>query len=196
MATGSTSGIPIATGSAAGFVSAAAAPSAPIPRLEQGDHLTRAEFERRYEAMPDVKKAELIDGVVYIPSPVRADQHGEPDANFAGWLIMYKAQTPGLLSASNSTIRLDNDNEPQPDNVLMIRPNFGGQAELDAKGYVDGAPELIAEISASSVSIDLHAKLRVYRRNGVKEYIAWRVLDRAIDWFILRDGQYVLLSPR
>ena len=38
--------------------------------LEHGDHLTREEFERRYEAMPHVRKAELIEGVVYMPSPV------------------------------------------------------------------------------------------------------------------------------
>ena len=39
--------------------------------LENGDRLTRAEFERRYAAMPRLKKAELIEGIVYVPSPVR-----------------------------------------------------------------------------------------------------------------------------
>jgi Uma2 family endonuclease len=195
MATGSTTGMPLPTGSATEFVATTAAPRTVVPRLEQGDHLTRAEFERRYEAMPELKKAELIEGVVYMPSPVRAEQHGEPDANLGGWLFTYKVQTPGLLTPSNSTLRLDNDNEPQPDNVLMIHPDHGGQAKLDADGYIEGAPELVAEISASSVSIDLHSKLRVYRRNGVKEYIAWRVLDRAIDWFVLRDGEYMRLVP-
>jgi Uma2 family endonuclease len=143
--------------------------------------------------MPEIKKAELIEGVVYMGSPVRTEQHGEPDSNLGGWLFLYKCQTPGTLSPRNATVRMDLDNEPQPDNFLMIRPNYGGQASLDDKGYIEGAPELVAEIAASTESIDLHTKLRVYRRNGVKEYIVWRVWDRAIDWFILRGGEYVPL---
>jgi Uma2 family endonuclease len=165
----------------------------PIPRLEQGDRLTIAEFERRYEAMTEINKAELIEGVVHMPSPVRTEQHAEPDSNLAGWLFSYKVQTPGLFSPSNPTVRLDQNNEPQPDNVLMIHPELGGNAKLDSKGYIEGAPELVAEIASSSVSIDLNDKLRVYRRNGVSEYLVWRVLDRAIDWFHLREGEYLPL---
>jgi hypothetical protein len=179
--------------SAAANIGPSQLPKTTIPILEPGDRLTRGEFERRYATMPNLKKAELIEGVVYMPSPVRAEQHGEPDSNLAGWLFIYKLHTPGLWSPSNATVRLDQDNEPQPDNILMIRPNYGGQTQLD-EGYIEGPPELVAEISASSVSIDLHTKLKVYRRNGVKEYIVWRVFDRAIDWFILRDGEYVLLA--
>jgi Uma2 family endonuclease len=177
------------------LVASTAAPTITVPRLEQGDHLTRPEFERRFEAMPDVKKAELIDGVVHMPSPVRTEQHAEPDSNLGGWLFTYKLHTPGLLSPTNPTIRLDQDNEPQPDNVLMVHPSYGGQAKLDAKGYIEGAPELIAEIASSSVSIDLHDKHHIYRRSGAREYVVWRVLDRGIDWFVLRDSEYVLLSP-
>jgi Uma2 family endonuclease len=162
-----------------------------VPRLESGDRLTRAEFERRYAAMSDVKKAELIDGVVFMPSPVRASQHGIPDSRLSGWLFTYSARTPGLLTSTNSTVRLDLDNEFQPDSLLMIAA--GGQATIDADGYITGPPELVAEVASSSVSIDLNAKLNVYRRNGVREYIVWRVLDEAIDWFALRDGQFVPL---
>ncbi|HEX9872117.1 MAG TPA: Uma2 family endonuclease, partial [Candidatus Tectomicrobia bacterium] len=57
-------------------------------------------------------------------------------------------------------------------------------------GIIEGAPELVAEVASSSVSYDLHAKLHVYRRNGVLEYMVWRVLEREIDWFVLRAGQY------
>ena len=53
----------------------------------------------------------------------------------------------------------------------------------------------MAEVASSSVSIDLTTKLHVYRRNGVREYVVWRVLDRAVDWFVLRDGQYARLVP-
>ena len=194
MATGSTSSFPTATGSPTELIAPTVPLQAPIPLLEQGDRLTRAEFERRYEAMPEVKKADLIDGVVYMTSPVRTEQHAEPDSNLGGWLFTYKLHTPGLLSPTNPTIRLDQDNEPQPDNVLMIHPVHGGQSRLDSKGYIQGAPELVAEIASSSVSIDLHDKLNVYRRSGVREYVVWRVLDRAIDWFILREGQFLPLA--
>jgi Uma2 family endonuclease len=98
--------------------------------------------------------------------------------------------TPGVRGGDNSTVRLDLDNEPQPDALLFIEPSCGGQVVMSADGYIEGAPELVAEVAASSAAIDLHTKLRVYRRNGVREYVVWRVLDRAIDWFVLRQGQY------
>jgi Uma2 family endonuclease len=166
-----------------------------IPPLEPGDRLTRAEFERRYEAMPHLKKAELIEGVVYMPSPVRHRQHGRPHARLIGWLINYEAGTPGVETADNSTIRLDLDNEPQPDAALFIDSARGGQVRISPDDYILGAPELAAEVSASSASYDLHAKLHVYRRNEVKEYLVWRVLDRQVDWFILRADRYERLAP-
>lgn len=165
-----------------------------VPPLENGDVLTRAEFERRYEAMPHLKKAELIEGVVYVPSPVRHTFHGHPHTHLTGWLVQYEASTPGVQASDNSTVRLDLDNEPQPDALLFIDPACGGQARIDVDGYIEGAPELVAEVASSSASYDLHVKLRVYRRNGVREYIVWRVLDHAVDWFVLRAGQYERLS--
>jgi hypothetical protein len=158
--------------------------------LENGDQLTRAEFERRYEAMPHLKKAELIEGVVYVPSPVRHRQHGAPHAHLIIWLGQYAINTPGVEVGDNSSVRLDLDNEPQPDALLFIDPACGGQVQLSADGILEGAPEMVAEVASSSVSYDLHAKLHVYRRSGVREYIVWRVLEREIDWFVLRDGQY------
>jgi Uma2 family endonuclease len=165
-----------------------------VPPLENGDVLTRAEFERRYEAMPHLKKAELIEGVVYVPSPARHSYHGHQHAHLIGWLVQYEANTPGIEISGNATVRLDLDNEPQPDVLVFIDPACGGQARIDADGYIEGAPELVAEVAASSASYDLHAKLRVYRRNGVREYIVWRVLDQETDWFVLRAGQYERLS--
>jgi Uma2 family endonuclease len=165
------------------------------PPLENRDHLTRDEFERRYEAMPELKKAELIEGVVYLTSRVRLAYHGEQHAELVGWLALYGAYTAGVRVGDNTTVRLDLDNEPQPDAVLLVDPSHGGQAQIDADGFLAGAPELVAEVTSCSASLDLHAKLHVYRRNGVREYLVWRVLDQAIDWFILRQTQYVPL-PR
>lgn len=165
-----------------------------VPPLENGDRLTRDEFERRYDAMPHLKKAELIEGVVYVPSPVRYQHHGAPHAVLVGWLVYYAAHTPGVCVSDNSTVRLDLDNEPQPDALLLIDPARGGQTRISSDDYIEGSPELVAEVASSSVSYDLHDKLHVYRRNGVREYLVWRVRDQASDWFVLRAGQYERLS--
>jgi Uma2 family endonuclease len=163
-----------------------------LPPLENGDRLTRAEFERRYTAMPHVKNAELIEGIVYMSSPVRVI-HSQPHADLMTWLGVYRAATPGTGAYDNPTVRLDADNEPQPDAVLRIER--GGQSTISDDDYIEGAPELVVEIAASSASYDLHDKLRVYRRNGVREYIVWRTQNQAIDWFYLVDGEYQPLVP-
>ncbi len=168
-------------------------PNLITPILENGDRLTRYEFETRYKNMPWLKKAELIEGIVYMGSPLRITQHGEPHAHIIGWLFTYKAFTPNLQVGDNCTVRLDPDNEPQPDALLRI--DKGGQSKIGEDGYVEGAPELIVEIAASTVSIDLHDKLKAYRRNGVQEYLVWRVYDSEFDWFRLRNGRYIKLEP-
>jgi len=163
--------------------------------LEPGDRLTRAEFERRYNAMPEVKKAELIEGVVYMPSPVRYKSHGRPHSNMHGWLFNYSVATPGVELADNATLRLDADNDPQPDLILRIDEAHGGKSFISEDDYLEGSPELIVEIASSSASYDLHEKFKVYRRNGVQEYLVWRVHDQQIDWFSLQEGKYVRLAP-
>ena len=166
----------------------------PFP-LENGDRLTRREFERRYAVRPDIKKAELIEGVVHMPSPVRFASHGEPHSWILAWLTIYSATTPGVRVADNATVRLDSNNEPQPDALLRIEPEAGGRSRLSDDDYVEGAPELIVEIASSSAAYDLHDKLRAYLRNGVQEYMVWRVYDGELDWFALKDGDYVPLAP-
>ena len=164
------------------------------PVLENGDRLTRCEFERRYAARPDVKKAELIEGVVYMPSPVRL-VHAGPHAMIETVFLVYTAYTPRVRGANNATVRLDLDNEPQPDVLLYIEEEAGGQSRVGEDGYLEGAPELVVEVAASSASVDMHDKLRVYRRNGVREYVVWRTYERRIDWFELVDGEYRPLPP-
>src|SRR5882672_1638720 len=126
--------------------------------LENGAHLSASEFLRRYEAMPEVKKAELINGIVYMASPVRLDRHGEPDSLIQTWFGNYAIATPGVKSATNTTTRLGPDDVPQPDGLLRIVPECGGQAHPNAKGYLQGAPELVAEVAASTASLDARAK--------------------------------------
>jgi Uma2 family endonuclease len=166
-----------------------------VPPLENGDRLTREEFERRYRAMPHLKKAELIDGIVYMPSPVRLHRHGQPHVHLITWIGTYHATTPGTFAGDNSTARLDLDNEPQPDALLMIDPARGGQAKISDDDYVEGGPELVCEVAASSVSIDLHRKLEAYRRNGVREYIVRITNEPDVRWFVLKDGQFQQMPP-
>lgn len=169
------------------------ATSPQLQRLQQGDNLSRAEFERRYEAMPDVKKAELVEGVVFMPSPVRFFHHGLPHALLAGWLGDYVRGTPGFQVAIDTTLRLDADNEFQPDLMLFSYPPRGRLRMAD-DGYLEGAPELVVEVAASSVSYDLHQKKNVYRRAGVPEYLVIRTVDAAVDWFVLQDGVYTAIA--
>jgi Uma2 family endonuclease len=164
------------------------------PPLQSGDRLSAEEFERRYDAMPHLKKAELINGVVYVASPVSFGDHAGPHFDLIGWLGLYRIFTPDVCGGGHGTLRLDLNGRPQPDAFLFIPPGRGGQARIDEDDYIVGAPELVAEVAASSVSYDLHDKFDAYRSAGVREYVVWRVYDREIDWFVLRDGQFVRLA--
>jgi Uma2 family endonuclease len=168
-------------------------PRSAIPPLEPGDVLTAEEFERRWEAMPDLKHAELINGVVYMNAAISV-YHAFPHVQLIQWIAQYATATPGLIPLLEPSVRLEKLNEPQPDCMLMIDAECGGQAKV-VDGYVRGAPELVAEIAATTASYDLHAKLDVYRRFGVREYIVWRTYDQAIDWFVLRNERFEPLAP-
>ncbi|MCP4358866.1 MAG: Uma2 family endonuclease [Chloroflexi bacterium] len=157
------------------------------PPLNMGDRLSRAEFERRYHQYPEIKKAELIEGVVYMPSPIRLDQHGTPHFDLISWLGMYRATTLGVQGADNTTVRLDFENEVQPDILLRLERGSSDKTEDD---YLEGPPELIVEIAASSAAYDMYDKKRIYGRNGVQEYLVVQMYEHKIDWFALREGIY------
>ena len=132
-----------------------------------------------------------------MPSPVKLEGHGEEHGALMTWMGNYRWQTPGVRFGDNTSIQLDLDNEPQPDGLLLIDPKKGGRAKISDKGYIIGGPELVAEVSATSASYDLNVKLNVYRRSGVQEYIVWRVRDKEVDWFALRQARFerLHLSP-
>ncbi len=166
-----------------------------VPPLENGDRLTRVEFEKRYAATPQVKKAELVEGIVYRAEALRFRNHGKPHAQLLGWLFNYQVATPNTELGDNTTVRLDPDNELQPDAALFIDPKAGGQVQVSDDDYLEGAPELIVEVAASSASYNLGDKKNAYRRNGVQEYIVWQMFENRLDWFVLQDGEYVVLTP-
>jgi Uma2 family endonuclease len=166
-------------------------PKGSLPPLESGMRLTSVEFERRYALYPDMR-AELVEGVVYVASPMRHRPHGRPQAIATTWLGTYEVQRANVETGVTSTVRLDPDNNVQPDAFLRY---LVGNSEETEDQYLAGAPELVCEVTASSASYDTGPKLRAYRRNGVQEYIIWQVFDEKLDWYSLEDGEYVPLSP-
>jgi len=164
------------------------------PALESGDVMTRDVFERRYGLRPDLKKAELVEGVVYVASPVR-NTHGFGTSSIQAWLGAYVRGQKGLHIRDNVTVRLDPSTEVQPDVLLRRDESLGGQSRISADDFIEGAPELVAEVALSSASIDLNAKMRAYERAGVREYIVWQIFEGMFDWFVLRDGAFVRRSP-
>lgn len=177
-----------------------AAPRTAPPPLESGDHLSRDEFHRRYLQHPEIKRAELIEGVVYVSSPVGYD-HSDLHSAVVGWLFSYRVRTPGVGLADNGTLFLPTGDEVQPDACLYRLPPHGGVRFVERREgrrttrYLEGAPELIFEVAASSASYDLHSKKRAYERSGVQEYIVWQIYERRITWFRLEQGRYVEVEP-
>jgi len=160
-----------------------------IPPLEAGDHLDQATFHERYKAMPSAFRAELIGGIVIVPSPL-AQGHGLYHALVMAWLGNYWIATPGTQALDSATTILGEMSEPQPDGALVIEPACGGQTSVSEDEYMTGPPELIIEVASSSASIDLHAKRRDYERAGVLEYMVVVLRQRVIRWFVLQAGAY------
>jgi Uma2 family endonuclease len=165
-----------------------------LPPLVAGQALDQPTFHERYAAMPPETRAELVGGVVYMPSPMRLD-HGDTGRMISGWLDRYQRFTPGLKGADAATVKLDSGGEPQPDDFLHIPAALGGQANVDADGYLTGAPELIAEIARSSRYYDLNAKKADYERAGVVEYVVITLDPNSVHWFIRRGGHFEELFP-
>jgi Uma2 family endonuclease len=164
-----------------------------IPPLEAGDHLDQTTFHERYCAMPENFRAELIEGMVIVPSPLRID-HGETHTAFQALLYGYKVATPGTNAVDNVATILGEESEPQPDGALYVRPEFGGQSQ-NVDGYVVGSPELLGEISSSSQAYDLHSKYRDYERSGVLEYVVILLREQSVRWFARRDDRFEPLTP-
>lgn len=161
--------------------------------LHSGDRMKRDEFHRLYEQMPRDFRAELIGGTVYVSSPV-SRPHGRAHVPMTSLLFAYELATPGTECGDNETVLMGDEAEPQPDVYLRILPEYGGQS-ASTRQYVKGPPELIVEIAFSSRSIDLHAKLDDYSRNGVLEYLVVLLPENALRWFDLKAGRELTIDP-
>ena len=151
-----------------------------IPPLMPGDRLDAETFLVRYDAMPDGVRAELIEGIVYMPPPV-GDAHSRPHGKTNYWLAHYEGFTPGVVSSSDGTTVLGRRSVPQPDAFLRVLD--GGQTRVNRRGLVVGCPELVVEVANSTESIDLHAKRRGYDRHGAREYVVVLVREPRVAWF-------------
>jgi Uma2 family endonuclease len=164
------------------------------PPLLAGQRLDQPTFHERYEAMPPATRAELVGGVVYMPSPMRTD-HGRESHLISGWLFHYQLHTPGIEGADNVTVKLDPESEPQPDSQLYIPAELGGQSAIDQAGYFTGPPELVVEVTRSSRAYDLGAKKADYERAGVQEYLVVEIDPDRIRWFVRRGKRFEELTP-
>lgn len=164
----------------------------PHKELCNGDRMTRREFHSIYETMPKNFKAELIGGIVYVASPLKRP-HGKIHFRLDSIFDAYAAATTGVEGCDNTTVMLSELDEVQPDLFLRILPEYGGQSRDTEDEYVDGAPELVAEIAHSSRAIDLHAKRKRYVKAGVLEYLVVCLRPKQIYWFDLATGS--TLSP-
>ena len=169
-------------------------PDGYVPPLQNGDHLDADEFLRRYKAMPEDVKAELIDGIVYIMAPVGHEDHGRPHSQTNYAFAHYASYTPHIDIGDNSTTRLADSQAPQPDVLLRIERDAGGRSSL-IDGVIHGPPELLIEVSASSASVDLNKKLRVYLEYGALEYLVVRKAAGKVDWFAFDRGRATAIEP-
>ena len=161
------------------------------PELLTGDRMTREEFHRAYEQMPEKFKAELIEGVVYVASPLGIE-HGTDQPFLSLVVTAYAGRTPGVQICDNTTVFLGDDAEPQPDLSLRVLPEYGGRSRTvrkKKKSYISGPPEWIGEVAHSSRAIDLHLKKLSYLRNHVQEYLVMCVEERELRWFDLQTDE-------
>ena len=165
-----------------------------LPFLKNGERLDQKTFHARYEAMPKHVRAELIGGVVYMPSPL-SPRHGRMHMRVTSWLASYEDATPGVEAYDNTTAILGEESEPQPDAYLIISPEKGGQTHENEDEYLEGAPELIVEVALSSEPVDLHAKKDDYERAGVQEYVVIALQQNRVFWFVSRNSQFEELAP-
>ncbi|MGH2585934.1 MAG: Uma2 family endonuclease [Dehalococcoidia bacterium] len=167
--------------------------SPPMP-LESGDRLTRDEFHKRYLARPDIYKAELVDGVVYITTRVAA-AHGEATAAMGGWVGTYAAYRPNVRAMLHVTTLMGTNREVQPDVLAFRDQRSSGRVHITPDDYLQGPPDLIIEVATSSASYDLYDKKRIYEQEGVLEYVVWQLFEGRIDWFRLRGSTYIRVEP-
>ncbi len=164
-----------------------------VPPFQSGDEMDQPTFHALYETAPSGFRAELVGGIVYMPSPV-SRPHAAPHGILSTWLGVYCSETDGTEFLPDATMIMSNDDEPQPDLSLIVSPDIGGQTSVSAKQYLVGAPELAIEVAHSTASTDLHSKKRSYERYGVRDYIVVVTKSQTVYWFTRRGAKFAALA--
>lgn len=165
-----------------------------VPPFQDGDVLDQPTFHSLYETTPSGFRAELIEGIVHMASPVQL-RHGGPSGKVSQWLGAYADEVEGTFAYNEITAILGPSDEPQPDHSLLVLPEAGGQTRENHGGYLLGAPELAVEIANTTTLIDLHAKKAMYERYGAREYIVVEAKRKTVHWFTRRGEKFVPLLP-
>ena len=118
--------------------------------------------------------------------------HATKHITISTWVGTYILRYPECEALDNGTVRLGADSDPQPD--IMLRKISGGSSEEVGK-VIEGPPEFVFEVAASSAVFDLHEKKELYREFGVREYVVWQLFENRLDWFRLENGEYVTVAP-
>jgi Putative restriction endonuclease len=163
------------------------------PRLVNGERLDQPTFHALYEATPPSTRAELINGVVFMPDPFGVE-HARAIMPVTVWLAYYAEQVPILDAMRNVTTILGWKCELQPDLALVIPDEFGGQTQSDTD-WLRGPPELVAEVADETRYVDLGPKLEDYEGAGVWEYVVRALKPDTVYWFVRRGGRFVELAP-
>ena len=158
--------------------------------LIEGQRLDQPAFHALYEAMPAGTRAELINGVVFMPSPV-GPPHGRAarPPRWCGSATIRRIR-PVLKPLDNTSAALGLKSEPQPDGLLRILSEYGGRTHADQR-FVHGVPELLVEVAHTSRYTDLGPKFDDYERVGVQEYVVRALEPNDVLWFVLRKGHFV-----
>jgi Uma2 family endonuclease len=161
--------------------------------LVDGQRLDQPTFHAVYQTMPPGTRAELINGVVLMPSPV-GPPHGRANLIALMWIGFYQANTPGVEALVDTSTALGLKSEPQPDVSLRITSEGLGRTHTD-QHIIQGVPELLVEVAHSTRYTDLGPKFDDYERAGVLEYVVRAIEPDEVYWFELRNGRFVELSP-
>jgi hypothetical protein len=164
------------------------------PPLADGQLVSLEEFEQRFDATPDLKHAELLDGVAYLRHDGRAFA-GSCRAALIGWLGVYSASTRFLLPGAHGHVALDDRNELQPDAILAVRPEAGGTVVLDATGVVRSAPDFAADVFTTTNATLLPKRIAAHERGGTLEYLVWYAEHKCVDWLVRERGEFVAMNP-
>jgi Uma2 family endonuclease len=163
-----------------------------LPPLEAGDNLDQQTFHARYEAMPPETRAELIGGIVFMPSLLKRP-HGRVHGRVCHWLAEYELATPGVEVFDNATAILSEESEPQPDVCMLINVPGQGQTREEDE-YIVGAPEFVAEVASSTEAIAFHRKRDDYERTGVREYLVVALRQARVVWLVAREGRFAEMA--